>query len=686
MNQVRRQLTLVGNPNIGKSSLFNQLTGLQQKIGNFAGVTIEKKTGRFESDHISYEITDLPGSYSLVPKSPDETVVFNEIIRGLETDQTFVVVVDASNLSRNLLFFSQLADLKKPCLVALTMMDVAEKRGISLDINALEKELGCPVVPVNGRTGEGVIQLKAKLPDASVPLFRIFKPELAAGFSSRSTEQADQYINWLNWVSGGANQEKTTGSFSTTDTDPKLALAKETVFRYQMIKKVTEKVEKNSGGKEDSGFKFDRIALHPIFGYVLMLVVLLIVFEGIFELASYPMEWIENVVGSIGSFLEQILPEGVLKRFLLEGILAGIQGIVIFIPQIAILFGLIGLLEQSGYMARVMILLDRLMGKIGLSGKAIVPLISGVACAVPAILSTRSMTSRRERLIAIFVTPLMSCSARLPVFTLLIALLIPARVFWGPVPLQGLVLFSLYLIGLLGAVITAFILHHFLPGKQTGSFILEIPPYQLPNWKHLGISVYQKSMSFVLEAGKIILAISVILWYLAGFGPGDSIEKAAANARVEAASLKLTDSNKDHLVASRQLEASYAGIAGRWIEPAIQPMGFDWKIGVALISSFAAREVFVGTMSILYASGSDGEPGLLRSKMEAARNPSTGLPVFTPAVITSLLVFYIFAMQCMSTLAVSYRETGSWKWPFLQLIYMTGLSFGLSTWVFHLLS
>lgn len=686
MNQARRQLTLVGNPNIGKSSLFNQLTGLQQKIGNFAGVTIEKKTGRFESEQIAYEITDLPGSYSLVPKSPDETVVFNEIIRGLEDVRTFVVVMDASNLSRNLLFFSQLADLKKPCVVALTMADVAEKRGIRLDIDELEKELGCPVVPVNGRTGEGVRQLKEKLSEASVPSFQIFHPETAYGTSIHDSQPEDSYITWLKWVSDTGQRNSYSGLPENSNSDPKLALAKETVHRYQVIKKVTEKVEKKSGGKEDSGYYFDRIALHPILGYVLMLVVLLIVFEGIFELASYPMEWIENVVSSIGSFLENILPDGILKRFILEGILAGIQGIVIFIPQIAILFGLIGLLEQSGYMARVMILLDRLMGKLGLSGKALVPLISGVACAVPAILSTRSMTSQRERLIAIFVTPLMSCSARLPVFTLLIALLIPGRVFWGPVPLQGLVLFCLYLIGLLGAVVTAFILHHFLPGKQTGSFLLEIPPYQLPNWKHLGISVYQKSMSFVLEAGKIILAISVILWYLAGFGPGDSIEKAAKNARAEAVSMNLTNTDEDHLVASRQLEASYAGIAGRWIEPAIKPMGFDWKIGVALISSFAAREVFVGTMSILYASGSDGEPELLRSKMEAARSPSTGLPVFTPAVITSLLVFYIFAMQCMSTLAVSYRETGSWKWPFLQLLYMTGLSFGLSTWVYHLMS
>jgi ferrous iron transport protein B len=686
MNKVRRQLTLVGNPNIGKSSLFNQLTGMQQKIGNFAGVTIEKKIGRFDSEKIGYEITDLPGSYSLVPKSPDETVVFKEIIQGLDEDRTFIVVVDASNLSRNLLLFSQLADLQKPCLVALTMCDVAENRGISLNISLLENELGCPIVPVNGRTGDGVRRLIERLPEARVSSFRIFKPEVVLQMLPINSEHSESYLTWLSWVSEEDSNEKKSDQKTNLKNDPKLALAKETVYRYQIIKKLTDKVEKNSGGKEDSGFMFDRIALHPVFGYVLMLLVLLIVFEGIFELASYPMQCIENVIGSLGSFLEQILPEGILKRFLLEGILAGVQGIVIFIPQIAILFGLIGLLEQSGYMARVMILLDRFMGKLGLSGKAIVPLISGVACAVPAILSTRSMTSQRERLIAIFVTPLMSCSARLPVFTLLIALLIPGRVFWGPVPLQGLVLFCLYLIGLLGAVFTAFILHHFLPGKKTGSFLLEIPPYQLPNWKHLGFSIYQKSMSFVLEAGKIILAISVILWFLAGFGPGDSIEKAVMNAKIEAESNKLSQLDRDHLVASRQLEASYAGIAGRWIEPAIQPMGFDWKIGVALISSFAAREVFVGTMSILFASGSDGEQELLRSKMKAAVSPSTGLPVFTPAVITSLLVFYIFAMQCMSTLAVSYRETRSWKWPFLQLLYMTGLSFGLSTWVFHLLS
>jgi len=688
MNPEKQFLALVGNPNIGKSSLFNQLTGLHQKVGNFAGVTIEKKTGHFKGGSVQYELTDLPGAYSLVPKSPDEKVVFKEILATIQQNRTFVVVIDGTNLERNLLLFSQIADLQQPCIVAVTMGDVAAKRGISINFEILEKSLGCPIVPINARTGDGIPMLIDRLPESKIPVFRIFDPAKAYGNSLVLNQSNDLagYLKWLNWVSDLTPGKTAHTNLNSIESDPKLANAKETIYRYKVIKTIVSRVEHKSGGKEDSGYWFDKIALHPVLGFLLMFFVLLVVFEGIFQLASYPMEWIEQLVGFVGSKLDQLLPSGILKRFLLEGVLAGIQGIVIFIPQIAILFGLIGLLEQSGYMARVMVILDRLLGKIGLSGRAIVPLVSGVACAVPAILSTRSMTSHRERLIAIFVTPLMSCSARLPVFTLLIAMLIPGKSFFGPIPIQGLLLFSLYLIGLAGAVLSAWVLHKLLPGKNTGTFLLEIPPYQIPNWKNLGISVYQKSLSFVVEAGKIILAISVILWYLAGFGPGESIQNAGKMAETEAKEQLLSSEEAERLVSSRQLEASYAGIAGRWIEPAIKPMGFDWKIGVALISSFAAREVFVGTMSILYASGSDGEPEVLRSKMESAKDPATGMKVFTPAVITSLLVFYIFAMQCMSTLAVSYRETGSWKWPFLQLVYMTGLSFGLSTLVYHLLA
>lgn len=672
MSEHIRRISLLGNPNIGKSSLFNQLTGLHQKVGNFAGVTIEKKTGTFQHRQVKYEITDLPGSYSLVPKSPDESVVFKNILQLLEEDTIFLFVADASNLTRNLLFFSQLADLQKPMVLAITMDDVAKERGIIFQPEKLKDLLGCPVALVNGRTGEGIDELKEKLAEASVPGLQLYKQE---------KENLDlPYRQWLTWVSSveGANPESVS--------EKELTQARETAQRYKILRqKLNPLVQNEANLKRDAGYRFDGVALHPILGYLLMLFVLLLVFEGLFEIASYPMDWMESGMAWGSEWISSLLPEGILKSFLISGILAGIQGVVIFIPQIAVLFALIGLLEQSGYMARVMLLLDRFMARLGLSGKAVIPLVSGVACAVPAIMATRNMTSQRERLIAIFVTPLMSCSARLPVFTLLIAMLISENARWNHIPIQGLVLFGLYLIGLLGAILSAWILHRFMPGRSSeGAFLLEIPPYQLPNWKNLAITVYQKSWSFVWEAGKIILAISIILWFLAGFGPADSLEMAAIEARKEAAAQQLNEEETQNLVDSRRLEKSYAGRAGQWIEPWIEPMGFDWKIGVALISSFAAREVFVGTMSVLYASGSEGEPALLKSRMLNARNARTGMPVFTPSVILSLLVFYIFAMQCMSTLAVSYRETGSWKWPVLQLLYMTGLAFGSSTVLYQM--
>ena len=674
MSESTRRISLLGNPNIGKSSLFNQLTGLHQKVGNFAGVTIEKKTGSFQHQGISYEITDLPGSYSLVPKSPDEQVVFQSIMELLEEETTFLFVADGSNLTRNLLFFSQLADLGKPMILAITMEDVARERGISVDSEKLIAMLGCPVVFVNGRTGEGSEALKKALPKARVPDLQLFQ--------TNSDTNHLSYREWLKWVS---KPEPDHGDPLSASKD--LAQARETAHRYKQLRnRLNPLIQTPISSQQDAGYRFDAVALHPVWGYLLMLVVLLTVFEGIFKLASYPMDWMESGLAWGSEWIGSLLPDGLLKSFLVDGILAGIQGVVIFIPQIAVLFALIGLLEQSGYMARVMLLLDRFMARLGLSGKAIIPLVSGVACAVPAIMSTRNMTSQRERLIAIFVTPLMSCSARLPVFTLLIAMLISDTARWNQIPVQGLILFGLYLIGLIGAIISAWILHRFVPGKnQEGAFLLEVPPYQLPNWKNLAITVYQKSWSFVWEAGKIILAISIILWFLASFGPGSSLETAENEAKREALVQQLTEEETQHLIDSKRLEKSYAGRAGQWIEPLIEPMGFDWKIGVALISSFAAREVFVGTMSVLYASGSEGEPEMLKERMQNARNPRTGAPVFTPAVILSLLVFYIFAMQCMSTLAVSYRETGSWKWPFLQLVYMTGLAVGFSTLIFQLL-
>jgi len=678
-----QRLAIIGNPNIGKSSLFNRLTGLQQKIGNFAGVTTEKKSGYFSDNGINYELVDLPGTYSLIPKSPDEEVVFNQLVSD-SRPEAIIIVIDASNLERNLILFSQIADLQIPALVALNMVDVALGKSIKIDVNSLSDILGCPVIETNARTGNGLLELKANIKKATPPKLKLFNPE---EFLSISPEEAKtiSYTSWLNWLSNKADTSSAFANLKGLHLTADMAQAKETVNRYHKIKTLLKSFDAGNVSKANIGYKFDSVALHPVFGYVLMLLILLGVFEAIFQLSSYPMDLIESLMATLIDAFNSILPEGLFKRLFLEGILPGIQGIIIFVPQIAILFFLIGLLEESGYMARVMILLDRLMKKIGLSGKAIIPLVSGVACAVPAIMATRNMTNSRERLIAIFVTPLMSCSARLPVFTLLIGMLMSDAAVFGPFSMQGLVLFALYLIGLLGAVFTAWILDKLLPSKGKTPFLLEIPPYQTPHWRNLWFSVFQKSKAFVFEAGKVILAISVLLWLMAGFGPGNSIEKAEEKAKSQMALSSETEAEINRQIGSAKLEASYAGIAGRWIEPALQPMGFDWKIGVALLTSFAAREVFVGTMSILYASGNDGETELLKTRMRLAKNPDTGKPVFNTASILSLLVFYIFAMQCMSTLAVSYRETSSWKWPFLQLVYMTGLAFGASTLVFQVL-
>ena len=681
------RLAIIGNPNIGKSSLFNRLTGLQQKVGNFAGVTIEKKTGFFSENDIDYELVDLPGTYSLVPKSPDEEVVFSHLVSSKEAiPEIIIVVLDASNLERNLLLFSQIADLQIPTIVAINMLDVAQGRGLKIETKKLAELLGCPVVATNARTGAGLSELKGNLHLATSPKLTLFHPE---EFLNLTAEESDKisYMSWLNWVSKKLEfiSQSTSEALKNLNISTELAQAKETVNRYQKIKILLKPLISGNTGQSNVGFGFDKIALHPVFGYVLMLLILLGVFEAIFQFSSYPTDLIESLMAYGIDFLNGVLPDGIFKRLLLEGILAGIQGIVIFVPQIAILFFLIGLLEETGYMARVMILLDKLMNKFGLSGMAIIPLISGVACAVPAIMSTRNMNNSRERLIAIFVTPLMSCSARLPVFTLLIGMLLSERAVLGPFSFQGLALFSLYLVGLIGAILTAWILDKLLPVKGKTPFLLEIPPYQTPHWRNLWYSVFQKSKAFVFEAGKVILAISVLLWFMAGFGPGDSIEKAERKMAAEISLPPVSQAELDRNLASIRLEASYAGIAGRWIEPVLKPMGFDWKIGVALITSFAAREVFVGTMSVLYASGNEGETEQLKTRMRSAKNPETGQPVFTFPTILSLLVFYIFAMQCMSTLAVSYRETKSWKWPALQLVYMTGLAFCASTIVFQVL-
>jgi ferrous iron transport protein B len=464
-------------------------------------------------------------------------------------------------------------------------------------------------------------------------------------------------------------------------------LANETIARYDKIKPIVSKAVKSDGATEQPYWtrKLDSILLHRVWGYVTFALVLLIVFQAIFAWASYPMDMIDAGTASLIEWTKETLPPGVLNDLITDGILAGIGGIVIFIPQIAILFALVAILEESGYMARVMVIMDKLMRRFGLNGRSVVPLISGVACAVPAIMTTRSISSRYERLLTILVTPLMSCSARLPIYTILIALVVPATKVFGVFNMQGIVLFGLYLLGLLGALGSAWLLSLFIPRKEPSYFMLEMPSYKLPRWGHVGFSMYESVKSFVLEAGKVIMAISIVLWVLASYGPGDNMEKA--EQQVVAGMSAAPQEQIDAAVASARLESSYAGQFGRFIEPVIKPLGYDWKIGIALLASFAAREVFVGTMATIYSISGDSEDVLtVKQRLVQEKNPETGGAMFTPAVCYSLLMFYVFAMMCMSTIAVVYRETHGWKWPMIQLAYLMALAYGSAFVVYQVLS
>ena len=433
--------------------------------------------------------------------------------------------------------------------------------------------------------------------------------------------------------------------------------------------------------------QLDRVLLHPVWGYAIFTFVLMLIFQAIFAWAQPFMDGIDAGVAWLNGQLKTSLPAGPLTDLLTDGILAGIGSILVFIPQIAFLFLLIALLEESGYMARVMVIMDRIMRKFGLNGRSVVPLISGVACAVPAIMATRSIGTRQDRLITILVTPLMSCSARLPIYTILIALVVPNQRVLGLFNLQGLALMSLYLLGLVSALLAAWVLKLVLRSKERSFFIMELPTFKLPRWNHVALTVWESVRAFVWEAGRVILAISIVLWVLGNYGPGNALDEAEIRVRTQETTL--SPNELQNRIASERLEASYAGQFGHFIEPAIRPLGYDWKIGIALLSSFAAREVFVGTMSIIYSIGAgdgDDEGVTIRERLRQERNPLTGGPMYTPALAWSLLVFYVFAMMCMSTLAATQRETKSWKWPAVQLAYMMALAYGAAFVTYQLMS
>ncbi len=697
------RVALVGNPNSGKTSLFNQLTGLNQKIGNYPGVTVDKKSGNCQiNNSINAEILDLPGSYSIYPRSADERVVFETLFAEMHSEDPAIVIVitDAVNLKRNMLLFSQVRDMGLPVVLALNMIDVARKSGIKIDAREISMNFNVPVVEITARNGEGIDKLKQvlqqyKLIPVNTPQFIGYEkyPELIREIKKEFKINND-YRAWQLAVHDPASliskteREKLNALRLSYRLNANSSQAEETINRYGIINNSLDGaiVSSDENAKFTLSDRIDKILTHRIWGYLIFFIILFLVFQAIFSWAEYPMNLIDRSFSYLSIFLKDVLPEGMLSNLIVDGIIPGIGGILIFVPQIAILFAFVSLLEESGYMARVVYLMDKIMRKFGLNGRSIVPLISGVACAIPAIMATRSIDDWKDRLSTIFVAPLISCSARLPVYTILIALVVPSRHVLGFLNLQGLTLMGLYMLGFLAAILTALLVKILFKRKERSFLIMELPLYKVPRWKNVGLTLWEKSKTFVLVAGKIIIAISIILWVLANYGPGNKFKNAEAIVKSQPRMQNQSPVKIQREVAAFRLENSYAGVIGKFIEPVIHPLGFDWKMGIAIVSSFAAREIFVGTMATLYSIGGNiDDTATIRSRLKSETNPDTGLPVYTPAVAFSLIIYYVFAMQCMSTLAVVFKETKSIKWPLLQVVYMSGLAYLCSFVVYSIL-
>ena len=634
------------------------LTGLRQQVGNFPGVTVEKKSGSFTVAEKEYTLTDFPGTYSIYPRTKDEEVVYRVLTDSTskEFPELALVVLNASQLKRNLLLCSQLYDLKIPLVIVVNMSDIAQRKGISVNLQKLEELFpGSSVVSTNARIGLGKDRLL----------------EAISSFDFKNQE---------------ANNRLIISDFSAAPIDNLSKQVSETKERTSWIDSVLPAIQKNEENKSSSQSKLDQILVHWFWGYLIFIAILLVVFQFIYAFASYPMDAIDLLFITLSNYLQETLPAGIFSNLLSQGIVPGIGGVVIFIPQIALLFFFISVLEETGYLSRVVFIMDRIMRPLGLNGKSVVPLMSSVACAIPGVMAARTISDWRERIITILVAPLMSCSARIPVYTLLIALVIPNEPVLGFLNLRGIVLFSLYALGLISALVIAFILKKIIRTKEKGFLVLEMPEYKSPRWQNVWITVFEKVRIFVWDAGKVILAISVILWALASFGPGDSIEKAEKDSIKQIAKKSWSEEEKNQFIASAKLEKSYMGIMGKTLEPLIEPLGYDWKIGVSLLTSFAAREVFVGSLATIYAVHDTSDDNTLLINRLRMEKKVDGTPIYTLATGSSLLVFYVFAMQCMSTLAVVKRETNSWKWPLFQLAFMGVLAYSMSLLTFMLLS
>ncbi|SMC76759.1 ferrous iron transport protein B [Pedobacter africanus] len=698
------KVALVGNPNTGKSTLFNRLTGLNQKVGNFPGVTVDKKTGYTRlADGRQVQITDLPGTYSLYPKSADERIVFQVLAdaKGKSYPDVIVLIVDASNLKRNMLLYSQVADLGIPVVLALNMIDLTEKQGIKINIDKLAVKLGVQVVPISARNNIGIDALKKAIEHTNIATqvsdfdVNFLAPEainaIKHTLSSSNNYFALQVLHQHEHLSffNDAEQEEIEHIEQSNGFQSSKVQAEETIARYKHLSDIlTDVVIEIPDNKPKNSFsdRLDAVLTHKVWGFATFMLILFVIFNAIFAWATYPMEWIENGFGWVTGFGHEHLPPGMLTDLLLDGVVAGLGGIFVFIPQIAILFAFISILEDTGYMARVTFMMDKIMSKVGLNGKSVVPMIGGLACAVPSIMAARNIENWKDRMITIMVTPLISCSARLPVYILLISLIIPADTVFGIINLQGLALMVMYLISFLAAILVAWVMKLIIKTKERSYFIMELPIYRAPRWKNVIYTMYEKSKTFVIEAGKVIIAISIILWVMAAFGPGNRFEEIDQKYAAALADPKTNTKHVETLIATEKLENSYVGLLGHAVEPIIRPLGYDWKIGIALITSFAAREAFVGTMATIYSvDGGDEDSETIRERMAASVNSKTGLPVYTFATGISLMLFYAFAMQCMSTIAIVYRETKGWKWPMIQLGYMTAMAYVAALIAYQLL-
>ena len=692
-------VALIGNPNTGKSSVFNTLTGLKQKVGNYPGVTVEKKTGSFEIDRTTnVQLIDLPGTYGLNTQSLDQSIVFELLLNKNNKDfpDVVVVVADIENLKRNLLLFSQIKDLEIPSILVINMADQLKSKGIEIDLDKLEQEFDTKVVLLSARKNFGFDQLKSEIINyrnlSNKPAFDIneIDPEYFSNLQKTFPGES-VYKLWLlitqdiNYTKLERKRIHDRGKFKTkTESHLKKLQQRETIKRYQIINNLLKEAYVKDIKKATClRASVDKILLHGFWGYLVFFSILLLIFQVIFDWSNIPMDFIDNTFVSISQSVKLNLPDGVFTYLLAEGVIPGLAGIIIFVPQIALLFFFISILEETGYMSRVVFLMDRTLRKFGLDGKSLIPLVSGVACAIPAVMATRNIENWKDRLITILVIPFMTCSARLPVYLILISLVIPNDKFFG-INYQSLTLMGLYILGFLMAILSSYILKSIIKRDSKSYLVLEMPEYKLPLVKNIFLTVYTKTNSFIVEAGKIIFAISILLWIMASNGPGNNFKNADQIVKDKYESIEISDEELNINIESFKLEHSYIGLVGKSIEPIITPLGYDWKIGIALVTSFAAREVFVGTLSTIYSVGNEDQETIKNTM--AKEKDSFGNKIFNLPTGLSLMIFYAFAMQCMSTLAIVKKETNSWKWPMVQLFFMTTLAYFASFFVYQILS